>query len=229
MRRPAARDDAGVTLAETLVVMMLMGLVGALVLSFTLAVQGKVSSSQVMNDNTNQASAATNEITRLLRGAVPLKVRDQLDNPAFVDASPTSMTFYTVVDTDPMTTPPVLVRLEVTAAGDLVEKRWRVQAGSTSPYWTFPATTTPPASTRTVAHGMTAKPGSGEALFTYLAYDSDGNEVLIGTGPLTTAQKAAVGAVRVTAKTQTGARATPTSVKSVVGLPNLPAGSHGAH
>ncbi|MCL2091421.1 MAG: hypothetical protein FWH11_09430 [Micrococcales bacterium] len=229
MRR-RARDDAGVTLAETLVVMMLMGVVGALVLSFALLVQSKVSSSQVMNENTNQASAATNEITRLLRGAVTLKVRAQPDSPAFVEADATSMTFYTVVDTDPMTTPPMLVRLEVTATGDLVEKRWLVNPTSSDPFWTFPATTQTPSSSRVVARGMMATPGSGKALFTYLSYDADGNEVPVaGTGALTKQQRAAVGAVRVDAEAQTGTRARSTLVTTLVGLRNLPAGSHGAH
>lgn len=223
------RDDAGMTLAETMVVMLLMGILSALVLSFVTSVQRQMSASQVTNENTNQASAATNEVTRLLRGAVSLKVRNQAsDSPAFVEATPTAVTFYTVVDTDPMTTPPMLVRLEVTPEGNLVESRWMVNPGSADPYWTFPSTAEAPASTRVVAHGMTARPGSGKALFTFLSFDSHGNQVVVGgAGPLTKEQRTAVGAVRVDAETQTGARVEPTVVTTVVGLRNLPAGSHG--
>ncbi|MCL2466625.1 MAG: type II secretion system GspH family protein [Micrococcales bacterium] len=227
MRR--TRDEAGMSLAETLVVMMLMGLLGTLVMTFVTTVQRQMSTSQVTNQNTNEASAATNQVTKLLRGAVPLKVKNQpTDSPAFVEATPTAVTFYTVVDTDPMTTPPMLVRLEVTAEGNLVEKRWLVDPESADPYWTFPSTADTPSSTRTIAHGLTAKPGSGKALFTFLAYDDDGDTVTVGgASPLTKEQRTTVGAVRLDAETQTGPRTKPTVVTTVIGLRNLPAGSHG--
>ncbi|MCL2850186.1 MAG: hypothetical protein FWE61_09120 [Micrococcales bacterium] len=221
------RDDAGVTLAEMIVFMMLMSLLGVLVLSFVTSVQRNMSASQVTNDSTNQASAATNEVTRLLRGAVNLKVKNQpSDSPAFVEATPTSVTFYTVVDTDPWTTPPMLVRLEVTADGDLVEKRWLVDPGSADPYWTFPSTAAAPSSTRTVAHGLTATPGSGKALFTFLAFDDAGGHVPLPATLLNKDQRASVGAIRLDAETQTGPRTAPTVVTTIIGLRNLPAGSH---
>ena len=227
MRR--VRDDAGLTLAEMMVVMMLMGLLSALVLTFVTSVERQMTTSRVMNENTNQASAATNETTRLLRGAVPLQVQNQADQPAFIEAGPTTVTFYTVVDTDAKTTTPMMVRLEVTAAGDLVEKRWlATNPGTPGPYWTFPTTAQTPSTTRTVAHGMTARPGSGQSLFTYLTYDKNGNQVTLpfANGSLTAANRALVAAVQVDAKAQTGTRGTPTLLTTVVGLRNVPAGSH---
>ncbi|MCL2423371.1 MAG: type II secretion system GspH family protein [Micrococcales bacterium] len=227
MRR--TRGDDGMSLAETLVVMMLMGLLGTLVLTFMTTVQRQMSTSQTTNQNTNEASAATNQVTKLLRGAVALKVKNQgADNPAFVEATPTAITFYTVVDTDPMTTPPMMVRLEVTVEGNLVETRWMVHPESADPYWTFPSTADTPASSRTIARGLTATPGSGKALFTFYSYDDEGKHVQVGTtSPLTKEQRASVGAVRVDAETQTGPRAKPTVITTVVGLRNVPAGSHG--
>jgi len=223
------RDDAGLTLAEMMVVMMLMGLLSALVLTFVTTVERQMTNSKITNENTNQASAATNEVTKLLRGAVNLKVKGQpVDAPAFVEAGPTSMTFYTVVDTDPTTTPPMLVRLEVTADGSLVEKRWLADPHSADPYWTFPSTAQTPDSTRTIAHAMTARPGSGKTLFTYLAYDTHGNQVAIAAaGSLSSTQRATVGAVRLDAQVQTGTRVEPSVITTVVGLRNLPTGSHG--
>ena len=224
------RDDSGLTLAELMVVMMLIGLLSALVLSFVVSVSRNVSDSRVTNTNTNEASAATNEITRMLRGATNLRVKNQpIDSPAFVDAGKTYVTFYTVVDTNSLDTRPMLVRFEVTAEGNLVEKRWLPDTSSVAPYWTFSSAAGTPTSTRVVAHGLTARPGSANTLFTYLR--SDQTTPIVGTGPngsLTATQRVGmIGAVQVTVETQTspGGRASSSVLTNTVGLRNLPEGS----
>ncbi|MCL2454189.1 MAG: type II secretion system GspH family protein [Micrococcales bacterium] len=222
------RDEAGLGLAEMMVVIMLMGLLSALVLSFTTTVSRKVADSQVMNVNTNEATAAVNATARMLRGAVNLQVRNQpINTPAFVEAGPTAVAFYTVVDTEPATTRPMLVRFEVTPEGNLLEMRWLPDATSTPPFWTFASAAGPPSSSRVVAHGLTATPGN--PLFVYLR--SDQATPIVGAGPggaLTPAQRTGtIGAVRVNAQVQTfpGGRAAPTTLTSTVGLRNLPEGS----
>jgi type II secretory pathway component PulJ len=104
MRRPV-RDDAGTTLAETLVASMLLVLALALTATLFVAGQRSALATQSRVEAQEQQRVAFDAVPRLLRTATPV---GEPARPAVVSAGPREITFY--ANTTPGTAPP-LVRL----------------------------------------------------------------------------------------------------------------------
>ncbi|WP_298457774.1 hypothetical protein [uncultured Cellulomonas sp.] len=232
-RRVRGRDaEAGTTLAELLVTMTVLSLLGVLLVGLTVTVSGAFTRDRSLTDSTREASVVMREVTRVIRSAATVKVAGQAtDDPAFLVAGPHALVVRTYVDTDSDAPSPVVVRFDVTDAGQLTESRWPAVAGS-APYWTFaglpaapfqlaPDTWTGAAWTRTLGRGLTP-PATG-SVSTFRYHDADGDELVPGSAGLAANQLAGVASVTVTVSVQADAtgRARPVVLRNSVGLPNL--------
>ncbi|MGW6130590.1 hypothetical protein ACWFNE_11245 [Cellulomonas sp. NPDC055163] len=233
LRRRRERDERGLSLAEMLVTMMVTSLLMVLVVSLLTNVTRAFTRERSATDGTRSASTAMKEITRVVRSGTEIRVANQaLNNPVFLVATPESVVLRAYLDTSSATPRPIVARFEVTAGGDLVEKRWNANTTS-GPYWTFtnlPASPysvtssywTNPVYTRTIARNLRTVAGGGASLFRY--YDKDANELVPpAAGGFTEAQLRSVASVQVTVTVQadkTG-RADPVTLQNTVGIPNL--------
>ncbi|MGV8977529.1 MAG: PulJ/GspJ family protein [Cellulomonas sp.] len=232
-RTERQRGDRGLTLAEMLVAMMVTSLLMVMVVALVTSVTRTFTRERAATDSTRSASAAMKEVTRVIRSGTEIRVMNQsINDPVFLAATSESVVLRSYLDTSAGSPKPIVVRLEITAARDLVEKRWNANATS-GPYWTFAAlpaapfqaaTTfwTNPAYTRTIARGLTTTTVVADRMFSYS--DKDGNAVpLDGTGAVSLANLRTIAAVTVRMSVQadkTG-RASPVLLQNQVGIPNL--------
>ena len=158
-----------------------------------------------------------NEMSRILRAATENPVKNQvLNDPAFVAATPESVTVYAYVNLSSSTEQPVKVQFSLDT-NRIIETHWSgyvISAG----YWGFNAT---PASTRTFAATVVTPGTSGPFMFSYLR--SDGSAVSIPPGGITNlTDLRSIAAVKVTLVLGTSSSATTTvTLQNTVGLPNL--------
>jgi hypothetical protein len=158
-----------------------------------------------------------NEISKVLRFAATNPVLNQpIDTPAFVTASPETVSVYSYVDANPTTPAPTQVTFSLDSSRRLIESRYAAYSVATG-YWAFKTT---PYITR-VLTGQVIAPATGElSLFTYL--DANNNQIACGTA-CTAAQINAIASVEVTMKIKgnSGASSKPLFIQNTVGLPNL--------
>jgi prepilin-type N-terminal cleavage/methylation domain-containing protein len=208
------RGDAGVTLPELLVTMMLIGLFSALVLGLVVSVTRAFTSERSATDSSSIASNGMNELTRMVRAGTGLVVTGGAQAPVFLDAGPRTATLYSYIDTQSSNPKPLKVQFTVDGQGRLRETRWT--ANTTKEPWGFPAAA---ASTRTVATSVV--PGDA-ALFTY--FTATGTPLVgAGGGALSEAQREQIAAVRIqlTVQTDASGRADPVALRNTVSIPNL--------
>ena len=216
-----AGNDAGLSLAELLVSMMLLGIVMTIVTALFLSATQSIATARGINTNTKVASNGMNEAARVIRAGTDNPVAgNALSDPAFVSARNETLIMYAYVNLDSSAESPVMIRLTVDTNRRLVESRWPATALSNG-NWSFPAPTTSPASTRILAE--TVSPQSAAPwLFTYLLANGDPLPVPT-TGTFTATQLRTIAAVRVTLSVQSS----PTDSKhavtltNAVGIPNL--------
>ena len=128
-RAPRRRDDeAGVTLVELLVVMVLMGILGTLVLTSSIATHGAASTTSHRLESIGDGQIATNAIARSMRAAV----RPSSTAPLLREATPRRLEYLAQVPGEAV---PERVVVSVVDR-ELVLDRWDADAGS-GPDWTF--------------------------------------------------------------------------------------------
>ena len=128
--RTRRRDgQAGVTLVELLVVMVLMGIVGALVLTSSVATHRAASVTSARLTSIGHARIAVNAITKSVRTAV----RPSSTASLLQEATPRRLAYLAKVPGEQV---PERVVISV-VDGELVLDRWTADAGS-GPDWTFP-------------------------------------------------------------------------------------------
>ncbi|MDJ0347758.1 type II secretion system protein [Cryobacterium sp. PH29-G1] len=166
--------DAGISLVELLVSMLLLGVVMAMISGLYMSASSTLGQAQTLTANTRQASNAMNEVSRVIRAATENPVSGQpLNDPALEEATPEALTLYAYVNLGMSTQQPLKIQLALDADRRLVETRWESTALSGG-YFTFSTT---PLSSRIIAE--TVAP-SGTALFSYL--DGAGVPMLGGAG-----------------------------------------------
>jgi Tfp pilus assembly protein PilW len=212
------RGDAGLSLVELIVAMALTAILLTVLVSVFTSTSRTVSRETTAARNSETASIAMRELSRVLRTATALPtLSDSGMLPVFPAAGPRSVTVHswldTGTDTDAAAPRPVAVLFEASTAGVLTETRWNAVADP-SGAWTFPRTAT---SSRVLARGV----GTG-ALFRYT--DATGADLVAAAGASLDASqrdRIATVAVALTVQLDSSGRATPAVLQNTVGLPNL--------
>ncbi|MFN8156713.1 MAG: hypothetical protein U0R68_04805 [Candidatus Nanopelagicales bacterium] len=158
-RRIAGPLDSGLTLAELMITLVLMGVVGTLMLSATIMVSRTVVNTQASGDSLDINRVGMNRMARSIRAGIEIVRSGQANQPAIDTMGANTLTMYSSLGASP-----TKITYAIDANRNLTETT--VAAGGTSPYWTF--TGTP--KTTIIAYKV---PVGAPNLFTYL--DSDGN------------------------------------------------------
>ncbi|MGE0817453.1 MAG: type II secretion system protein J [Candidatus Nanopelagicales bacterium] len=160
-RLRAVRGDHGLTLAELMVTMVLMGIVGTIMINAVIQVTRTVTKAQASADSLDVARVGMARLTKNVRSGMAIQRSGLDDLPALAAISPTQLTVYASLG--PV---PTKITYSINANRELVEK-WYVGNAASNPYWTFSNT----ARTTVVARKIPA----GAVLFTY--YDANGNPI----------------------------------------------------
>ena len=162
-RRVDGRSDSGLTLAELMVTLVLMGVVGTLMLSATVMVSRTVTNAQASGDSLDIARIGMNRMARSIRAGIEIVRSGQANQPAIDSMGANSLTIYSSLGPSP-----TKITYAIDANRNLTETV--VAAGGTSPYWTF--TVTP--KTTILAYKI---PTTAPNLFSYL--DANGTVLSI--------------------------------------------------
>jgi prepilin-type N-terminal cleavage/methylation domain-containing protein len=214
------RSDAGLSLAELLVAIMVFGLIMTIVSTTFISLTKATSQSRTIDNNTRVASNGLNDLSLALRGArtIPVETVGATDLPAFSSATRESVRFYTAANlVNTTSTVPRQVEFSLSANRSLVE---RSLTGTTNAkgFSVFAGTAT----SRTVTTPMATTPSGGPWLFTYL--DATGAPLPFdATGALGTDDLGSIAAVQVTVRIDSTTTMTPQGItlQNTVGLPNL--------
>lgn len=217
--RTERRDpEAGISLAEVLVAMLVFGILLTVVGGVFVSTNRNFAMTRSLDTNTKSASNGMNEMSRVLRAATENPVRGQaLPDSAFRSVGAETLTVYAYINLSSSSEQPIQVRFSVDTNRNLVEEVWPGVA-QTGGYWTFPDPTSVPATTkRILASSVIPSSASVAPLFSYLGVSN------------TTLSNAAsnlrsIAAVQVTLTTGTTAAGDTSNVtlQNTVGLPNLP-------
>jgi type II secretory pathway component PulJ len=223
--------EAGISLIELIVAMAILTVLSTIVVGTYASTVNAIGTANTVNKNSEQASNAMNESARQIRAATSNPVSSTTGSvpnaPAIVAAGTESVTLYAYVNLQSSSVQqPEQVRLRI----DPTTREYKedVWAGtqSSAGYWTFPATTTTPSLTRTLAgfvapHAGTATP-TNPYVFTYMAGTTP--LAVPTTGPSwTTAQFNSITAIQITLTVETSITTATQSVtlQNTVGMPNL--------
>jgi prepilin-type N-terminal cleavage/methylation domain-containing protein len=217
----SARPDGGFTLTELLVTIFILGIVLAGVQTTLIFTQRTVGEQSVRVDQTQQTSEAMNAVTKTLRTAVlPSQLNGtcaSCDLAAFIQGTPTSVSFYANINNDGNTVGPSRVSYSVDSKNELVESIQPPNPHATTDFnyqYCTPGTAGCVVKTRVLARNLVP----GAAIFTY--YDPNG--VSLGAGTLTASDLANVDTmdVVISVRDSTASRVPPTTFMARVSMPN---------
>ncbi|PZQ90464.1 MAG: hypothetical protein DI534_04460 [Leifsonia xyli] len=221
VRRRLRHDDSGVTLVETLVVMMLSALLMSITVGFFVAVTKQTTQSENIRRSTADASNIMNTVSNAIRASVNNAVSTSTTpDPAIVAANATSITIISYTDAGVAGTvgnvfeTPLRLRYRIDAQGRMLEDRW--SATKTNGYAVFPSMSTTPTSTRVL--GNVVVNGTSDPLFRY--YSTSGAQ-LGGSGDLTLTQRSAVTTVRFVVKVKADRSKETVVLDNTIGMPNM--------
>jgi len=207
--RENARSEAGLSLTELLVTIMLTAIVMTMVGSMFINVARITSNSNVTTTKSSTAANLMDAVSKVIRTASNIPVAgSDVPNPAIVAGTSSTLTLYSYVDTNSNAPEPTKVGYRVDAKGNLVEDRWKgSSAGGNS---TFVST-----ATSRVLGGPILTPSGSQALFTYI--DSAGNVADTST------DFESVASIRVTIgiANQLTTGSDPILLINTIGMPNL--------
>ena len=217
------RDESGITLAELMVTIFVLGVLSTVVVTLFVNVSTTFNRDRAATESVGIAAVGMNEVTKVIRAGTEIRVANvTLNDPVFEVAKAEEMTiraYLSDVSTGELS--PVKIELKVDATSRaLTEKRW--SSYKQNGFWLFNSA---PGATRTIARSIPAivpPLASGQKyLFTY--YDATNTELIIPAAGLTESQRRAVAAVQVTLTVQvdTTGRAKPVTLQNTVGIPNL--------
>ncbi|MBO1740300.1 type II secretion system protein [Leifsonia sp. TF02-11] len=217
-------DERGITLVELIVAIGLLGIFVTILSSLYISSIQAMAVGRDVHGNTAQASNAINEITRVIRAGTDNPVQGQsLNNPAFEVAMADRIRIYAYINLNGSSELPVMIELSV-SNGNLIEKRWAASQNAAG-YWLFPASTTTPTSTRTIASYVVPNTvGGGTQLFTFI--QTNNTAITIPTGPNgitdpTTLRSIAAVQVALTVRSSATDASQQVTVTNTVGIPNL--------
>jgi prepilin-type N-terminal cleavage/methylation domain-containing protein len=212
--RNQARADDGLTLVELILVVVVFGILSSMVLGFFVSANKSVATTSSTSQMTQAAANIMNELSRVIRSGTPNIVTGGSQDPVFLSASAQSLSMYSYVDANAVSTTPFLVQFTIdSTTGQVVEKRWPAIAGAAG-LFTF-NTANQPSLTRILPGRIL----STSAIFTYL--DANGAALTVGTN---LAQRALVRSVTVNVTLQ-AASASAVTLQNTVGIPNASTGN----
>jgi type II secretory pathway pseudopilin PulG len=215
LRNRVKRDDAGISMIELLVTMLISGIVLAIVGNLLINVVVITGNSNVTTQRNGVATNIMDEVTSVIRTAANNPVSTSVEpDPALVAATATSVTMYSFVDTNATTPAPTKVQFRFDAQGTLLEDRWT--ATKSNSYWVF----TGAVSTRKVGGPVDNLVGT-PYFFTYL--DANGATLVPGNSGLTLAQRKSVATIMVTVRiaNRPTTGSDPIEIINTIGMPNL--------
>jgi type II secretory pathway pseudopilin PulG len=211
-------SEAGISIVELLVAMILFTLVSALILSMFINATRAVAQASALSQNTQTAANIENEMTRVIRSAFPNPVSGGTINPAVAVGGTETLTVISIVDSGNVTTAPIQVVFSLNAARQVVEKRYAPTVDVNGLYvFTSPTLT----STRTLPGSLVVPTGATPTyLFTY--YDASNNPLPV-SGTLTAAQRALIDSIRINIVTNASGDPTqkPITIANTVTLANV--------
>jgi type II secretory pathway pseudopilin PulG len=216
--RAGGSSDAGISLIELLVGMLVLSIVSVLIVSLYTSTLKTVTVASELNTNTSQASNGMNELARIIRAGTANPVRGQtVPNPAFVVAQKDVLLMYAYVNLASSEQTPVMVRFHVDGDRRLIESTWPATSLGEG-YWRFPdPADSRPSTTRVLASGVT----DTASLFSYQR--ANGSVFTVPSSGLSLADRRLVAAVTVQLRIQGDAGDTSSRVtlRNTVGVPNL--------
>jgi type II secretory pathway component PulJ len=208
-------EDAGLSLIELLIAIMLTGLIMTLGVWMFVAGTHSVSLAQSIDGGTRQASNGMNEVARMIRAATPNPVvaptpGQPLNAPAVIVASASSVQFFAYVNLTGAESP---VRVTFDVSNGILRE---TQAPATSTtagangHWDFGAAGTP----RNLCNSIPA----GVSVFRY--FNKAGAE-LLPANLSTDTQRAAIASIQVTITIQPTGAANAVTVTNTIGMANV--------
>lgn len=217
-----ARRDAGLSLAELIVAMMVFGIIVAVVTTTFISLTKATAQARGVDANTRVASNVMNEVSRVVRAARTIPTPGGTEATSFSLATTESLTLTTAVNgADSLTTVPRKVTFGVAADRSLVETTV-VGTPLQTDYWQFVSTPTK----RTLGGSVVTTASSGAPLFTY--YDFTGAVLTPDSGgALSATQLPAIAAVQVSVTIDRTATRSSQAVtlQTTVSLSNLVGGA----
>ena len=216
LRKERTEAEAGISLTELIVAMLIFGIASTMIIGFFVSTTRTMSLAQSLNTNTKQASNGMNQTARLIRAGTENPIpNNNTNDPAFVEAMPERLTMYAYVNLQSSEQTPVMVQLSLNAQRQLIEKQWAANDIGNG-YWSFPAVTASPLSTRILASSV-APVGT---MFTYLKADGT---ALPSTGTHSADVRRSIAAVKVTLTLQEAGLGAEhrVTLENTVGIPNL--------
>jgi|GEM_PF-996285 len=219
------RDDAGVTLVETLVVMVLSALLMSITVGFFVTVTKHTMQSEDARRSTADASNIMNAVSTAIRASVRNAVQTAVTpDPAIVEGDANSLTVISYTDAGvagevgAAFETPLMLRYRVDGEGRMLEDRWAAVVNSRG-YAVFPDTSVDPDSTRIL--GNVVVNTVADPLFRY--YNASGVQLEPGRG-LSPEQRSVITSVRFTVKVRSDDSRETVELDNKVGMPNVDLG-----
>jgi prepilin-type N-terminal cleavage/methylation domain-containing protein len=218
LARTLRRSDDGFTLAEMLCVISVLGIVSALAFGALIQSQTMVRGSANRLDQTQQAKAAVESMSKTLRTAVlPSQVNGaNPDVAAFLQADWNKVSFYGNLNNQGDTSGPSKLSYELRSNGDLVETIQPSIGQDSSGIWQYCTVGSPGClvKTRTVARKLVYN--STKPVFVYYSVAQPSGM----TTPLTAASLPSVNSVDLQVSVKAGKDVPASTVVTRVSLPN---------
>jgi type II secretory pathway pseudopilin PulG len=216
--RASATDEAGLSLAELLVAIMIFAVLSLVVGGMFVSVTRGVTENKTINGDTRSATNGMTEVARMVRAATenPLlnpPVGTEPNEPAVLAADVRTVMLYAYVNLDSSAETPVKVQFWVNAQNQLVETRWSATT-LVNGHWSFSSTSM---GNRILSDSLVP----GTPIFTYL--NAAGTVIAIPSGGITLTDtlrsiKAMTVAIAVRSSSVGSSAVT---LKNTVAMPNL--------
>ena len=214
--RRLRHEDSGVTLVETLVVMMLSAIMMTIAGTMFVAVSMQTAAAEDIRRSTADASNIMNVVSTSVRASVKNAVASSATpDPAVVAGTPTSLTIISYTDAGPSFETPLRLRYRIDSSGRMIEDRWNSTV--VNGYAVFPAITTTPTATRIL--GNVVVNTSSEPVFRY--YNAAGLELSASGAGLNPTSRAAVVEVLFVVKVRAEGSEETVELHSRIGMPNM--------
>ncbi len=205
-------EDSGLSMAELVVTMLIATVLLSLVANMFVATTQSTRQANMTREAATTAGNIANQVSTAIRFASRNPVAGGVVDPAVVQATASSVTLITVLDSNSRSLAPTMVRYSV-VNGQWREERWA--ATTSGGLTTFPAN---PRTSR-ILGGLAVTQASPTAQpFVYL--DDSGAEVAPASN-LTATQRNTISRIRITVAIQSQANAPVTFIQNTVDMPNL--------
>lgn len=214
--RRLRHEDSGVSLVESLVVMMLSALMMTVAGTMFVTISTQTAQATDIRRSTADASNIMNVVSTSVRASVKNAVASSATpDPAVVAGTPTSLTIISYTDAGPSFETPLRLRYRVDSVGRMIEDRWN--SSVVNGYAVFPSMSATPTATRVL--GNVVVNTSSEPVFRY--YNAAGTELSAAGSGLSATNRAAVVEVLFVVKVRADGSDETVELHSRIGMPNM--------